>query len=71
MFSVRFRNWGGHAPNLRSVTPAGVACVMQSFFAEHAGGDAPQDPAAPKPETDEGDGDDVVCEEAMLEAFGK
>ncbi|MBO6774364.1 MAG: GSCFA domain-containing protein [Marinibacterium sp.] len=60
-----------YAPNLRSVTPAGVACVMRSFFAEHAGCNAAQDPTTPKPVTDEDDGDDVVCEEAMLEAFGK
>lgn len=60
-----------YAPNLRSVTAAGVETVMKSFFAEHG---IPGETAAAAParaEDDEGDGDDLVCEEAMLEAFGK
>ncbi|MEX0282988.1 MAG: GSCFA domain-containing protein [Paracoccaceae bacterium] len=61
-----------YAANLRSVTSAGVDTVMKSFFAAH-GSETP----APKADTahidtaDEGDGDDVICEDAMLEAFGK
>ncbi len=59
-----------YAANLRSVTPAGVDTVMKSFFAEH-GTDLPPEEAPQSDSGDEGDGEDVVCEDAMLEAFGK
>ena len=55
------------APNLRSVTDEGVAAAMRMFFDAHDpenAGKAPPVRAAP---TDDGD-DDVVCEEALLDA---
>lgn len=60
------------ASNLRGVTPAGVDVVMRSFFEAHG----TTAPAAAEGEgegdvRDDGDGDDVVCEEAMLDAFGE
>ncbi len=53
---------------LRNVTPEGVETVMGYFFAEHpvhavAADPAPGQPAAPSAEA-------VLCEEALLEAFG-
>ncbi|KMK65152.1 GSCFA domain-containing protein [Puniceibacterium sp. IMCC21224] len=57
------------APNLRSVTEQGVATVMQTFFAAHPA--VPMQPTAdfalPQPSSIE----DLQCEEALLEAFGK
>ncbi|RMH43080.1 MAG: GSCFA family protein, partial [Alphaproteobacteria bacterium] len=61
-----------YAPNLRSVTPAGVETVMRTFFAAHdPGGKAPgrAPDADARPAT--GGENDVVCEEALLEAFAK
>ncbi|MEL7092427.1 MAG: GSCFA domain-containing protein [Pseudomonadota bacterium] len=52
------------APNLRSVTPEGVDVVMRHFKNAHQLAEAPALPA-------EDSDDDVVCEEAMLEAFAK
>ncbi|NVM94849.1 GSCFA domain-containing protein [Arthrobacter wenxiniae] len=54
---------------LRNVTPAGVATVMRYFFAEHpaqvtSGPPASGVPAAPSQEA-------IMCEEALLEAFGE
>lgn len=54
------------AEDLRQVTPEGVAAVMRTFLAAHglSGRDgAPQQVAA--------DTDDLICEEALLEAFGR
>jgi hypothetical protein len=53
-------------PNLRSVSPAGVETVMRVFFEQHSA------------RTDEADderrrralGEEIPCEEALLEAFG-
>ncbi len=62
-----------YASNLRSVTTAGVETVMKSFFAAHGAAEA-LDSAEDEPTLsgdDEGDGDGVVCEDAMLEAFGE
>ncbi len=67
--------------NLRSVTPFGVETVMRSFFAQHP----PRAQSAPEAAAAAGTPgpakgpkrragpkkDDVVCEEALLEAFGK
>jgi GSCFA family len=57
-----------YAPNLRSVTPEGVAAVMDVFLAAH--GMAP--PRTPIPAQKDGQDmqEDVACEEALLEAFG-
>lgn len=54
-----------YASNLRSVTPEGVDIVMRHFFAVHPrlGKSAPS-PAA-------NNNDDLICEEALLEAFGE
>lgn len=60
--------------NLRSVTETGVDAVMKVFFAAHSDG-TPAPQAEPKPsrrvDDDEDEADDVVCEEALLEAFGR
>ncbi len=63
-------------PNLRSVSPAGVEAVMRIFFAEHA---PEHDPAAASEEDgrDRPKGrrrrssEEAVCEEILLEAFGR
>lgn len=52
--------------NLRSITPDGVDTVMNSFFSVQP--PDRQNPDAPPSQTD---AEDVVCEEAMLEAFSK
>lgn len=62
--------------NLRSVSPAGVERVMRCFLEAHDGKESDQSsPKAKTPAPDisaEGlDRDDVQCEEALLEAFGK
>jgi hypothetical protein len=60
--------------NLRSVSPAGVETVMRSFFSEHgdgipgAGKSRGKSAAAP---AEEDPGEDVVCEEILLEAFAR
>jgi len=63
--------------NLRSVRAAGVAAVMDTFFGEHAAA-TPDPDAAPGTENHEcmaasekeaKADEDVVCEEALLEAF--
>lgn len=64
--------------NLRSVTAAGVAAAMDMFLSAHGFLAAARQGALPEiddgtasaafPETDE---DDVICEEALLEAFAK
>lgn len=68
-------------PNMRSVHPDGVAFVMRSFFEclnAKASLPAEEKPAKPKPtpmsksraEADEGE-DELVCEEMMLDSFGR
>ena len=60
-----------YGPNMRSVAPQGVDCVMQHFFADQARVFGPVKarhrrkaavPAATDPE-------DVTCEEELLGAF--
>jgi hypothetical protein len=63
-----------YAPNLRSVTNAGVDAVMRVFFSEHKLADtadvAQQTHQTHRPSVPESaDQDDVVCEEKLLEAF--
>jgi hypothetical protein len=57
-----------YEPNLRSVADAGVQAVMRVFFAQQ-GVAAPAEAVRQQklPPTKE----DVVCEEALLEAFAK
>lgn len=66
-------------PNLRSVAPQGVAQVMEHFFTAHGETAAsPRRPARPATDTapaagsnDERDEDDLVCEDELLEVFGR
>ena len=59
------------APNLRSVTAAGVASVMQTFLAAHDLAATSAPPILPATAADDpaDDADAVICEEALLEAF--
>lgn len=59
------------APNLRSVTQAGVAIVIGQFLLAHGltKSTAPRAPFVANEFEEKVDG--VVCEEALLEAFGK
>lgn len=62
------------APNLRGVTASGVDLVMNVFLSAH--GLVPPASAAkpitfPGTEEADGDGDDLVCEEMLLEAFAR
>ena len=52
--------------NLRSILPDGVSAVMNHFFAQQ-----PSEPHQIVESTPEADAHDLVCEEAMLEAFSK
>lgn len=58
-------------PNLRSVSPVGVQHVMNTFFAAHGETGAPEvaetatETSARQARTE----DDLICEEALLEAF--
>ena len=55
-------------PNLRTVTPEGVATVMQHFFAGL--GEAPDPAATPRAAAArEDDERDIACEDEILEAF--
>lgn len=57
--------------NLRTVTPEGVATVMATFFAEQdTGGEALAPMPAPRTASEPAE-DDVICEEALLEAFSR
>ena len=57
------------APNLRSVTQAGVDLVMAQFLHAHALAPLPATPTAtPTPDTET---DGLICEEALVEAFLK
>ncbi|MGQ7793747.1 GSCFA domain-containing protein [Faunimonas sp. B44] len=60
---------GFFASNLRSVTPAGVDVVMSTFLASHGAASRPVSAETTAPVVPD-DEDDVVCEEALLEAFG-
>lgn len=58
-----------YAPNLRSVTSAGVEAVMRVFFSQHR----LDEPSAPVPARDaprSQNDDELVCEEMLLGAFG-
>lgn len=58
------------ASNLRSVAPEGVAVVMKEFFASHppiTDDNAPEAATQAERKSEQ----DVQCEEALLEAFGK
>ncbi len=59
--------------NLRTVTAAGVQTVMNAFFAVHGSGEVPVPElrleTAPDPSDEPGD--DLICEEALLEAFSR
>lgn len=57
--------------NLRSVSPAGVETVMRSFFSEHGGGTSGRRKGRGGAPAAEGAGEDVVCEEILLEAFAR
>lgn len=61
------------SPNLRSVTETGIEAVMKVFFDAHSpGAVVPQsEPARPGRITEADDAEDVVCEEALLEAFSR
>lgn len=50
------------ASNLREVSPHGVEVVMKAFLAEHA-------PLSREAAKKKKSGEDIVCEEALLEAF--
>ena len=54
--------------NLRSISPDGVSTVMNTFFAQQPS--EPHQNVEPTPEEEDAL-DDVVCEEAMLEAFSE
>jgi len=54
-------------PNLRAVSAAGVAHVMDVFFTAHGAGARAADPSGVK--VDKATEDDLVCEEELLEAF--
>ena len=59
------------APNLRTVTPQGVAFVMRHFFDaldRHAVGARPGAPASLRP-TPASDGDDPYCDDAVLDYY--
>lgn len=56
-------------PNLREVTPEGVAVVMRSFLAAH--GLTTPARRRPGPDTAVAAPDDVICEDILLEAFRK
>ena len=69
-------------PNLRAVTPAGVAAVMRVFFAAHAPEAAASGAPAAGAETRAGkprrgararedDAEEAVCEEILLEGFAR
>jgi hypothetical protein len=57
------------APNLRSVSDAGVEKVMAIFLAAHGLVDAPSPSVTPRPEDADLADDDLACDEVLLEAF--
>lgn len=65
-----------YEPNMRSVHPDGVAFVMRHFFAglgveARPAADARDDATPSDSQASEEVEDDVVCEEALLDAFGR
>lgn len=66
-----------YEPNLRSVSSRGVATAMSTFLAAHGYGPETDDSPTQKPRQTNPKGsaaassDDVICEEALLEAFAK
>jgi hypothetical protein len=67
-------------PNLRSVRAEGVEAAMNTFFAVHDPGGSPMALEGDVPVTtrtarhtdsDDEETDDVICEEALLEAFSR
>ncbi|MGJ8544513.1 MAG: GSCFA domain-containing protein [Sulfitobacter sp.] len=69
LISAPFAKGQFFAGNMRSVTPEGVANAMRVFFDQHdpAGDAQTAQPAAPLPDAETGD--DLVCEELLLDAF--
>ncbi len=62
------------AKNMRSPTPEGVDAVLGIFAMSHATDTATTPPSVPVPPTDDTaatEEDDLICEEALLEAFSK
>jgi hypothetical protein len=58
--------------NQRTIRPEGVEAVMRMFFSEHGDTDAFAHLPAQQPKHDTApDEDELVCEEAMLEAFAE
>ena len=55
--------------NLRSVAPAGVALVMDAFFRAYGITEAEPARPTPTPSASAVIGEDVQCEEVLLEAF--
>ncbi|RYD34677.1 MAG: GSCFA family protein [Verrucomicrobiaceae bacterium] len=67
-----------YEPNQRSVKSSGVDEVMNAFFTAHAPDEMTGDPVTmpdgymrAEVATDEAPGGDLICEEALLEAFGE
>ncbi|MFD1703480.1 GSCFA domain-containing protein [Methylopila henanensis] len=54
-------------PNMRTITPAGVAFVMEAFFAEQGAAPAEPSPSAPQPPA-QPTANDLACEEELLDA---
>lgn len=68
LISAPFSKGFFYSPNLRSVEPQGVLSVMRVFFDQHPVIAAKQ---APTKKSKVPSADEIVCEEAMLEAFAK
>ncbi|RYG08805.1 MAG: GSCFA family protein, partial [Caulobacteraceae bacterium] len=68
-----FNRTSRYQANLRSVSADGVEAVMQVFFAHHGDEARPRNRPAPKaaPAPAAQEAPDVVCEEALLEAFAR
>lgn len=67
LIATHFSRGMFYSSNLRSVEQAGVESVMKIFFLEHGLGAE----ATPQASNANLDPDDVVCEEAILDAFAK
>lgn len=59
------------APDLRKVSEAGFDLVMDLFLDAHGLEPAPFAPEAPTAEDDGSGGDELICDELLLEAFAK
>lgn len=55
--------------NMRTVTPRGVRRVMRAFLAAHGTSEVEEDDTPTAAPADTDDEDDLICEEALLEAF--